>query len=163
MTCAPTATRTRDLPLTVRISHRTRAWFNGSRRGGPRVWSARFGVLGGGGDGDVEAEGVELAEVGADLAVAVGFAFVPVGAEVGEPGFRVGKQVPDDGQDGAADGAFGPVPAQAPRQAAEPFAEEGLGAGGAVGGLGAVALEVGVALSFPGFAVAGAGLAGDGG
>jgi len=69
--------------------------------------------LGRGGDGDLESEGVELAEVGADLTVAVGFAVVPVGAEVGEPGFGAGEQVPDDDQDGAADGAFGPVPAQA--------------------------------------------------
>jgi hypothetical protein len=68
--------------------------------------------------------------VGADLAVAVGFAVVPVGAEVGEPGFRAGEQVPDDDQDGAADGAFGPVAAQALAEAAEPFAEEGAGARG---------------------------------
>ena len=48
-----------------------------------------FRVLGGGGDGDVEAEGLELAQVGADRAVAVGLALVPVGAEVGEAGFGV--------------------------------------------------------------------------
>ena len=52
-----------------------------------------FGVLGGG-DGVVEAEGRELAQVGSDLAVAVGFALVPVGAEVGDPGVGVGEQVP---------------------------------------------------------------------
>ena len=57
---------------------------------------------------------MELAEVGADLAVAVGFAVVPAGAEVGEPGFGVGEQVPDDDEDGAGDGALGPVPAEAP-------------------------------------------------
>jgi hypothetical protein len=68
-------------------------------------------VLGGRGYGDVEVEGLELAEVGADLAVAVGLAFVPVGAEVGEPCFGVGEQVPDDDEDGARDGALGPVPA----------------------------------------------------
>jgi hypothetical protein len=60
-----------------------------------RAWSAGVGLGGGGGDGDLEAEGLELAEVGADLAVAAGFAFVPVGAEVGEPGFGVGEQVPE--------------------------------------------------------------------
>ena len=91
----------------------------------------------------------------ADLAVAVGFAFVPVGAEVGEPGFGAGEQVPDDDQDGAGHCAFGPVPAQALAEAAKPFAEEGLGAGGAVGGLGAVALEVGVALPFFGLRLRG--------
>ena len=35
------------------------------------------------------AERLELAEVGADLAVAVGFALVPAGAEVAEPGAGV--------------------------------------------------------------------------
>ena len=75
----------------------------------------------------------------------------------------VGEQVPDDDEDGAGDGALGPVAAEAPGQAAEPLAEEGVGAGGAGGGLGAVALEVGVALALARLAVAGAGLAGDGG
>jgi hypothetical protein len=60
-----------------------RAWFNGLWHCGKRAWSAGFGLGGGGGDGDVEAERLELAEVGADLAVAAGFACVPVGAEVG--------------------------------------------------------------------------------
>jgi hypothetical protein len=113
---------------------------------GERAWSAGLGLGGCLGDGDVEAEGLELAEAGADLAVAVGCALVPVGAEAGEPGVGAGRQVPDDDEDRAGDGALGPVPAQALRQAAESFAEEGFGAGGAVGGLGAVALEAGVAL-----------------
>ena len=95
--------------------------------------------------------------MGADLAVSVGFAVVPVGTEVGEPGFGAGEQVPDDDEDGAGDGAFGPVPAQA----AEPCAEERFGACGAVGGLGAVPLEVVVALALLRFALPGAGLAGD--
>jgi hypothetical protein len=38
------------------------------------------------GEFDVKAEGLELADVGLDLAVAAGLAFVPAGAEVGEPG-----------------------------------------------------------------------------
>src|SRR5690242_5935147 len=124
-----------------------------------RAWSAGLG-LGGGGYGDLEPEGLELAEAGADFAVAVCFAVVPAGAEVGEPGSGIGEQMPDDDEDGAGDGALGPVPAEAPGQAAESFAEEGSGAGGAVGGLGAVALEVGVALALRRLAVAGAGLAG---
>ena len=45
------------------------------------------------GDGDVDAKGLDLAEVSADLAVAVGCALVPVGAEVGESGFGAGEQV----------------------------------------------------------------------
>jgi hypothetical protein len=64
------------------------AWETGLVSG---VW-----VLGGRGDGDVEAEGLEAAEVGAGLAVAVGFALVPVGAEVGVSGPGVAEQVPDD-------------------------------------------------------------------
>jgi len=71
----------------VRIIHQTRTWFNGPWRLGERVWSAVVLALGGcRGDGDVEAEGPELAEAGADLAVAVGVSVVPAGAEVGEPG-----------------------------------------------------------------------------
>ena len=50
-------------------------------------------LLGGGGEGDVETEGLELADVGADLAVAVAAALVPVGPEVGEPGFGVGEEM----------------------------------------------------------------------
>src|SRR3954447_8166172 len=49
----------------------------------------------------------------------------------------------------------------APGGAAERFAEEGVGAGGAVGGLGAVAAQVGVALSFLRLAAPRPGLAGD--
>src|SRR5262249_39102537 len=48
------------------------------------------------------------------------------------------------------------VAVQAPAEAAEPFAEEGVGPGGAVGGLGAVAAQVGVALSLLRLAAAGA-------
>jgi hypothetical protein len=66
------------------ISYQTRAWFNGPWRGGPRTWLAGYSGLGGWGGGDVESEGPELAEVGADLEVAVGFAFVPVGAMSGQ-------------------------------------------------------------------------------
>src|SRR6266478_2185156 len=118
----------RACPVTVRISHQTRTWFNGPRRPGRRAWSAGSGALGcGGGDGHFEAEGLELAEVGADLAVAVALALVPVGAEVGEPGRGVGEQVPDDHEDGPGDGAFRLVPAEAPSEAADPLAEERVG------------------------------------
>jgi hypothetical protein len=54
--------------------------------GGTGLVVAGCGLGGGFGELDVEAEGLELAEVGADLAVAAGLAFVPAGAEVGEPG-----------------------------------------------------------------------------
>jgi hypothetical protein len=61
---------------------------------------------------------------------------------------------------GASDGAPGSAAAEAPRQAAEPFAEEGTGRRGAGGGLSAGAAQVGVAVSLSRLA-AGAGLAGD--
>ena len=38
------------------------------------------------GSGDLQADGLELAEVGAELAVAVGFSLVPAGSGIGEPG-----------------------------------------------------------------------------
>ena len=120
-----------------------------------------FGLDGGLADLDVEAEGLELAEVGADLAVAVARAGVPVGSEVGEPGFGAGEQVPDDDEDGPAGGVPCPVAADASGQAAEPLAEEGAGGRGAGGCLGAVALEAGIAVPFVRLAGAGAGLAGD--
>src|SRR5256714_10575736 len=140
--------------VTVRISHQMRAWFNGPWHFGLRAWSGTVLVLGGSSrdDGDVDVgvgvEGAELVHEAAGAAVGVGFALVPAGAEVGEPVVGAGEQVPDDDEDGAGDGAPGPVAVEAPGQAAEPFAEEGVGAGGAVGGLGAVAAQVGVALSF---------------
>src|ERR1700679_963509 len=96
-----------------------------------------FGFLGGGGDGDLVAEGLQAAEVGAGFAVAVGLPLVPVESEVGEPGLGVAQQVPDDDQDRASDGASGAGAAEFAGQAAEPLAEECLGAGGAGRGLGA--------------------------
>ena len=76
-----------DGTVTVRISNQMRAWFNGPWRLGERAWS-RVGLVLGGclAEFDVEAEGLELADVGAYLAVAVGPAVVPAGSEVGEPG-----------------------------------------------------------------------------
>jgi hypothetical protein len=77
--------------------------------------------------------------VAEDLLVLVGLAGVVVRSEVGEPRFGVLEQVPDDDEDGAADGAAGPGAAAASGDAAEPLAEEGVGLAGAVGGLGAEA------------------------
>ena len=68
------------------------------------LWAAglvRGGLVLGGSsrdDGDVDVgvgvEGAELVHEAAGAAVGVGFAFVPVGSEVGEPGFGAGEQVP---------------------------------------------------------------------
>jgi hypothetical protein len=70
------------------------------------------------------------------------------GAQVGEPGRRILEEVPDDDEDGPGDGALGDAGAAFAGDAAVPFAEEGGGALGAVGGLGAQAAQVGVALAF---------------
>src|SRR6266849_2955422 len=113
--------------VTVRISHQMRAWFNGPRHFGLRAWSGAVLVLGGSSrdDGDVDVgvgvEGAELVQEAAGAAVGVGFALVPAGAEVGEPVVGAGEQVPDDDEDGAGDGAPGPVAVEAPGQAAEPL------------------------------------------
>jgi hypothetical protein len=142
--------------LTGRISHQLRAWFDGPWHLGLRAWSAALLCLGGRGvDGHVEAEGLELAEVGTDLALTACLLVVPAGPEVGEPGGGVGEELPDDDEDGASDGAFGLVPAEPPGQPAEPLAEERAGVRGAVCGLGAVALEVCVVLSLLRFALPG--------
>src|SRR5258707_2803090 len=107
---------------------RTRGWF------GRRAWSGRYGS-GGRGQGYLQSQGLELADVVADLLVPVGPGGDIVRAEVGVARGRVGEQVPDDGQDGPGDGDLGFGLAAAAGDAAVPFAEEGPGAGGAEGGL----------------------------
>ena len=100
-----------------------------------------------GGEGDVEAEGLELADVVADLAFAADAGVVVVRAEVVEPGCGVGEQVEDDDEDGAGDGGQGlAFPARA-GEAAVALAEEGVGAGGGGGDLAEDAVELGVALA----------------
>src|SRR6266496_3313760 len=103
------------------------------------VRSGRYGVrlCGSGGvfvvgDGDGQAEGLQAAEVVADLLVPVDMGGVPVRAEVAVAGGGVGEQVPDDDHDGAGDGDLGDGPAAAAGDAGIPLAEEG---GGADGGL----------------------------
>ena len=59
-----------------------------------------MGGLGGGLQDDPVAEGFELANVVALLALWVGTGVVVAGAEVVEPGALVAKQVSDDDQDG---------------------------------------------------------------
>ena len=49
------------------------------------AWSERYGS-GGFGNGDLEAEGLELADVVADLPVGVSACLVVAGTEVGVPG-----------------------------------------------------------------------------
>ena len=117
----------------------------------------------GGGDGDVAVwvEGAELVQEAAGPAAGAGLAGVPAGTEFGVAGLGIGQEVPDDDEDGASDGAPGPVAAKAPGQAAEPLAEEGIGRRGAGGSLGAVATQVRIAVALSRLAAAGTGLAGD--
>jgi hypothetical protein len=71
------------------------------------VTAGRVAWLGGGGDGDGVAEGLELVDEAADPAAFVDAGGVVVGAEVAVAGVRVGQQMPDDHQDGAGDGDEG--------------------------------------------------------
>jgi hypothetical protein len=102
------------------------------------------------GDGDVVAEGFELASGVAGLAAAVGVPRVPVGAEVAVAGGGVVQQVPDDDEDGAGDGAAGFLPpaAGAGGQPAEALAQEGVRVRGGVGGQDGDPLGVGVPRPF---------------
>src|SRR6266545_3780817 len=68
-------------------------------------------------------------EFGDELAFAAqrGEAVMPVGAEVGEAGGGVGEQVPDDGEDGVADGDQGAFLAAAPDDPLVAGGQEGPG------------------------------------
>jgi hypothetical protein len=108
------------------------------------------GWSGGGVQRDGVAEGFELADVVALRAFRVDAGVVEVGAEIVEAGIGVGQQMPDDGQDGAADGddrCLLPAAGDAPVA----FPEEGVGPAGD-GGLAERLGEVGVAV--PGGAAA---------
>ena len=73
-----------------------------------RPGQGRYGSGGLGRDGDgVAQQRLDLPDVVAELAAGVGAGRVVAGAEVGEPGFGVGEQVPDDDQDGTGDGDLG--------------------------------------------------------
>ena len=77
-----------------------------TRAGGDRACSGQY-RSGGAADGHVEPEGLDLADVVAELTVGVGAGGVVAGAEVGVAGGGVGEQVPDDDQDGPGDGDLG--------------------------------------------------------
>ena len=98
------------------------------------------------GRGDGVAEGFELADQVADLALLIDVGVVPAGAEVVEAGGAVGEQVEDDDQDGAGDRGEGFALAAAPGDPPVAFAEEGIGAGGGCGDLAEHPVQVRVAL-----------------
>src|ERR1700761_7605594 len=113
------------------------------RCSGPAVTAMRLWLASGSGgvlpegDGDVVAEGLELALGVAGLAAAVGMPGVPVRAEVAVAGGGVVQQVPDDDEDAPPPGASAllpPASAGAGGQAAEALPEEGVGVRGGVGG-----------------------------
>src|SRR3954463_5096743 len=79
-------------------------------------------------EGDLVAEGFEVADVFALAAFAAEPVGVEVRAEVVEVGVGVGEQVPDDGQDRAADRDQGLLGPAAAGEASIALAEEGLGA-----------------------------------
>src|SRR5579875_3111435 len=118
---------------------------------GIRADGARNFGLGGGAfrgcEGDGQAEGLELADVVADLAIPADVVVVMTGSEVAEASAAVGEQVEDDDQDGAGDGGQGLALAAAFDQAAVAGAEEGIGPGGGGGDLAEDAVEPGVSLA----------------
>lgn len=86
-------------------------------------------------EGDGVAEGLQLADVVADLLVLVETIGVVVGAQVLEAGGGVGQQMPDDHQDGSGDRDQGLELASALDQAPVALTEEGFRLGGRGGGL----------------------------
>jgi haloalkane dehalogenase len=75
---------------------------------GEQAWSAGFGVLGGGREGDLEAESLELAEVSADLAVAIGLALVLPTTKENAVNHIQAVRTPDDRFAGLADFPYRP-------------------------------------------------------
>src|SRR4051812_10767159 len=109
-------------------------------------------------EGHGESESLKFADVVADLALGVGAGVVVAGAEVDEVDVLIGEQLPDDGQDGAADRDDGAVLAAASGDPPVALAEEGVGAsGGADRGLAEHPGQVAVAVPGAGVALRPAG------
>ena len=87
-----------------------------------------------------------MCDVVADLSTGADSCVVEVWAEFAESGVGIGQQVPDDDEDGAADGDDGFLFASAAGQASVALTEEGVGAAGRDGGLAEGAGEVAVAV-----------------
>src|SRR5258708_12037045 len=120
-------------------------------------WPAWFG-FGDAAEGDLEAEGAELANVVGDLPAGAGLAVVVVGAEVFMPGAGARQQRVVDLQLGVAEGDAGLVLAAAAGDLAVAGAFAGLGLAGCHGGLAGDGGQVLVAFLVPGAAGALAGL-----
>src|SRR5215218_8545934 len=101
---------------------------------------------GGGLEGDLVAEGLQLADVVALGAFRTDAGVVEAGAEVVEVDLWVGQQVPGDDQDGPADRDDRFLGAAAAGDPPVAFTQEGIGLAGGDGGLAEHASEVGVAV-----------------
>ena len=102
--------------------------------------------LGGGSECDRVAEGFELSNVTALLGRRIDVSGVVIGAQILVSGFWVVQHVPDDHQDGAADGDHCSGLAAASGDAAVPGCQESVCLAGADGGLTQDARQVGVAM-----------------
>src|SRR5215217_7818298 len=100
---------------------------------GPSSWVRA--VSGGGFEGDLVAEGLQLADVVAPGALSVDAGVVEAGAQVLEPCGRVGQQMPDDDQDGPADRHDGPLGTAAAGDPTVALTKEGIGLAGGDGRL----------------------------
>jgi hypothetical protein len=105
------------------------------------------GWSGGGLEGDGVAEGFELADVVLLAAFGVDAFGIVAGSEVVEAGVGVREQVPGDDEDGSADGDNGALGAAAAGDAPVLVPEEGVGLGGARGGVAQYGGQVGVAVA----------------
>src|SRR5215216_6910885 len=101
---------------------------------------------GGGLQGDLVAEGLQLADVVALGALSVDAGVVEAGAQLLEPCGRVGQQMPDDDQDGPANRDDRASLAASAGDPPVAFTKEGLGLAGGHGGLTEHASQVGVAV-----------------
>src|SRR5437867_3527832 len=101
---------------------------------------------GGGFEGDLVAEGLQLADVVALEALRTDAGVIEAGAQVVEPEGRVGQQVPDDDQDGTADRDDGASLAASTGDPPVAFTKEGVGLAGGDGGLAEHPSQVGVAV-----------------
>src|SRR5215213_6316139 len=123
-----------------------------------RVQSGWMGAGSGGGlEGDLVAEGLQLADVVALGAVGVDAGVVEAGAEVTEAGVGVDQQVPDNDQDGPADRHDRLVGAASAGDAPVALPKEGIGPPGRHSSLPKHPGEVGVAVPGGGGALAFAG------
>jgi hypothetical protein len=92
-----------------------------------RCWLPGDGWSGGGVEGDLVAEGFQLADVVALDAFGTGAGVVEAGTEVVEPGLWVGQQVPGDDQDGPADRDDRSLLAASTGDPPVAFPQEGIG------------------------------------